>query len=336
MVREHYDSIVKEQLENGIIEKIPETKSGKRVFYMPHKPVIREAATTTKVRMVVDASSKPSREAFSINECMNPGPATQPLLWDILIRSRIAPICVIGDVSKAFLQVELHPDDRDAFRFLYRTQHGEELHLRFCRLPFGGQSSPFVLGGVFEHHLETTTGDETVKKQLKRNSYVDNIIGLVTNEDRAHEFKEEATRIMEKGKFPLAKWESNIKTLNDEQDKMETKLLGINWNKENDTFAADVHLEMPENVTQRTILKKLASIYDRLGLISPTLVDGKHLNRLAVDEKKGWDGELSGELKSKWSKWVTSLKMIQILRTITPYLKDSRDCSGSTPHGRCK
>ena len=226
MVRGHYDSIIKEQLENGIIEKIPENKSGKRVFYMPHKPVIREAATTTKVRMVFDASSKPSREAFSINECMNPGPATQPLLWDILICSRMAPICVIGDVSKAFLQVELHPDDRDAFRFLYRTEHGEELHLRFCRLPFGGESSPFVLGGVFEHHLETTTGDETVKKQLKRNTYVDNIMGLVTNEDHAHEFKEEATRIMEKGKFPLAKWESNVKTLNDEQDKTEMKLLG--------------------------------------------------------------------------------------------------------------
>ena len=41
-----------------------------------------------------------------------------------------------------------------------------------------------------------------------------------------------------------------------------------------------------------------------------------------MDEKKGWDGELSGELKSKWSKWVTSLKMIQIPRTITPYLED--------------
>ena len=41
-----------------------------------------------------------------------------------------------------------------------------------------------------------------------------------------------------------------------------------------------------------------------------------------MDEKKGWDGELSGELKLKWSKWVTSLKMIQITRTITPYLED--------------
>ena len=61
----------------------------------------------------------------------------------------------------------------------------------------------------------------------------------------------------------------------------------------------DVSSEVPTKVTQRAMLKKLASIYDPLGLLSPTLVDGKHLYRLAVDEKKGWDGEISEELKSK-------------------------------------
>ena len=39
---------------------------------------------------------------------MNPGLQTQPLLWDILIRPRVAPVCVVGDITKAFLQVELH------------------------------------------------------------------------------------------------------------------------------------------------------------------------------------------------------------------------------------
>ena len=103
----------------GIIEKVPGKPTGKRVFYMPHKPVVREGATSTKVRMVFDGSCKPSREAYSINECMNPGPTLLPLLWDIMIRSRTAPICVVGDVTKPFFQIELHPDDRDALRFLY-------------------------------------------------------------------------------------------------------------------------------------------------------------------------------------------------------------------------
>ena len=75
-------------------------------------------------------------------------------------------------------------------------ENGEELHLRFCRLPFGRESSPFVLGRVFQHHLKTVAGDNTVKKQLKENTHVGNIMGLVANEDQAIKFKEEAIKIM--------------------------------------------------------------------------------------------------------------------------------------------
>ena len=46
---------------------------------------------------------------------MNPGLQTQPLLWDILIRSHVANVCIVGDITKAFAQVELHTEDRDAF-----------------------------------------------------------------------------------------------------------------------------------------------------------------------------------------------------------------------------
>jgi len=54
-----YDNIVYEQIEQSIVEKAPEQPTGERVFYMPHKPVVRESATSTKVRMVFDASAKP-------------------------------------------------------------------------------------------------------------------------------------------------------------------------------------------------------------------------------------------------------------------------------------
>jgi hypothetical protein len=38
---------------------------------MPHKQVVKEDATTTKVRMVFDASMKPRLMLNSANECMN-------------------------------------------------------------------------------------------------------------------------------------------------------------------------------------------------------------------------------------------------------------------------
>jgi len=110
--------------------------------------------------------------------------------------------------------------------------------------------------------------------------------------------------------------------LDENNEKVDTKLLGINWNKQKDTYAVDVYSEVPTKVTQRSMLKRLASIYDPLGLLSPALVDGKHFYRMAVDEKKGWDGEISEELKTKWIKWVCSLKAVEVPRTIAPYLED--------------
>ena len=78
-VRQNYDTIIKEQLELGIIEEAPVEPTGKRIYYMPHKPIIKESAASTRIRMVFDASCKPTVADYSINECMNPGPPTQPL-----------------------------------------------------------------------------------------------------------------------------------------------------------------------------------------------------------------------------------------------------------------
>ena len=50
------------------------------------------------------------------------------------------------------------------------------------------------------------------------------------------------------------------------------------------------------------MLKTVASFYDPLRIMAPILIEGKHLYRLAVDEKKGWDEEVSNELQVKWKK----------------------------------
>ena len=76
-----YSGIVEEQLRAGIIEEAPQNSTGKRVFYTPHKPVVKQSAVTTKVRMVFDASAKPRPLSNSVNDCVY-RPPLQPLLWD--------------------------------------------------------------------------------------------------------------------------------------------------------------------------------------------------------------------------------------------------------------
>ena len=134
------------------MERAPETPTGNRLFYMPHKPVVRRDAATTKVRMVFNASMKPHPMANSVNDCMFTGPSLQPLLWDILIRARVAPSIALADIQKAFLQVGIKDEDWDAFRFLFNI-NGKEEHLRFTRVPFGAEASPFMLGATVQYHL---------------------------------------------------------------------------------------------------------------------------------------------------------------------------------------
>ena len=97
-----YGGIVEEQLRAGVIEEAPKSPSGKRVFYMPHKPIVKESAVTTTVRMVFDASAKPQPLTNSINDCMFTGSPLQPLLWNIMIRVRMSTSLLLGDIEKAF------------------------------------------------------------------------------------------------------------------------------------------------------------------------------------------------------------------------------------------
>ena len=133
-LREEYGDIIEEQLKaDGVIKEAPQNPTGERVFYMPHKPVVKQSAVTTKVRMVFDASAKPHPLANSINDCMFTGPPLQPLLWDTMVRARMSTNLLLSDIEKVFLQISVKEEDRDSFRFLFNAK-GEEKHLRFTRV----------------------------------------------------------------------------------------------------------------------------------------------------------------------------------------------------------
>ena len=55
----------------------------------------------------------------------------------------------------------------------------------------------------------------------------------------------------------------------------ETKILGILWDKQSDSFIIEISNFSKHTETKRNILQILASIYDPLGFISPRLLTGK-------------------------------------------------------------
>ena len=165
------------------MEVAPETPTGDHTFYMPHKPVVRESVSTTKVRMVFDTSAKLHPLANSVSKCMYKGPPLQPLLWDILIRARISTHIVLADIQKAFLQIGVREDDRDVFRFLFNINCKEQ-HLRITRVLFAGESSLFLLAATLNYHYDPQSEElqETVQA-LRENTYMDNLMKTVEKKE---------------------------------------------------------------------------------------------------------------------------------------------------------
>ena len=172
---------------------------------------MRENAQSLKVRIVYDASARATPEAPSLNDCLYPGPALQNKLWDVLVRQRAYPIVVTGDIAKAFLQVQIKEEDRDALRFHWRANNEQPVETyRFTRALFGLTSSPFLLGGVIETHLKTWAHRYPAEADLLRRSlYVDDLISWGTDVTLARERKEFAVAALGDAKFKLRKWHSN-------------------------------------------------------------------------------------------------------------------------------
>ena len=140
---DEYDSIIQDQLQEGIVEDAEMPANG-REFYIPHKAVVKENAETTKMRIVYDASAKASSSAPSLNDCLESGPPLQNRLWKVLVRGRFHAVALAGDIRKAFLQVSIRAQDRDALRFHWVVDKDPQRvrTLRFSRAIFSLTSSP--------------------------------------------------------------------------------------------------------------------------------------------------------------------------------------------------
>lgn len=333
---ESYGQIIAEQQNEGIVESAPKQAKGTE-FYIPHKPVVRPGAESTKVRIVYDASARAHKDAPSLNECLEIGPSLQTKLWKVLVRERMHPVAVTGDLQKAFLQVRIRESERDALRFHWREDEHSELRiLRFTRALFGLGPSPFLLGGVIETHLKLWEQHNPVARELLRSMYVDDLIGGEVNIQRAIALKKDANHIFNDAGFTLHKWHSNVPQLESEESLTkcdntyakqqlgtagggETTLLGLSWNKSEDTVSVIIPEEKAVQ-TKRGILAKIAKIYDPLGLASPTTLIGKLVYREACEGKLSWDQSLPDNVSSVWKVWEDKLpSRITAPRSVVKY-----------------
>ena len=127
------------------------------------------------------------------------------------------PLCIIGDLKKAFLQIRLREEDRDEQQLLWYgdlvKRNIEEF--RFTRVVYGSGPSPFIFNTSFQKHVEPFEEDflETTKALLE-DTYVDDVQSGGDCSNELVIFKEKSTKIMGTGGFELHKWHSNVPEMN--------------------------------------------------------------------------------------------------------------------------
>lgn len=348
-VLREYDSVIKEQLASGVIERVAELERPDGVYYIPHLAVIRKEASTTKLRVVYDASAKSGKEGTSLNDCLHKGPSLTPLLFDILIRFREKRVALIGDIEKAFLNIEVDKEDRDFLRFLWFDDvydpTSKVVVYRFCRVVFGLNASPFLLNATLRHHISKFKDEDTeFVRKMTESFYVDD---LVTGEDdtgKAFALYKGAKDRLARGGFKLRKWMTNDEvlrgliaqddnrktaddgvtneeetyaklTLGSEISKSCPKVLGLPWDCENDlicfSFEKIVAKAQEIRPTKRSLLSLLASMFDPLGIISPVIVCIKMLFQELCRDNVGWDDKLEKKSEKKWRDWITDLSKVR-------------------------
>ncbi|XP_064488372.1 uncharacterized protein LOC135400471 [Ornithodoros turicata] len=155
---QQYHDTISEYFSEGHAEEVPNTSSRlSNLYYLPHHAVTRQDAVTTKVRVVFDASSHMPGE-LSLNQVLHRGPNLNADLLVQLIAFRCHPVVLIADIRKAYLQIAIRPEDRDALRLLWikklpspQDPLPDIQEWRMTRVPFGASSSPFLLAATLRH-----------------------------------------------------------------------------------------------------------------------------------------------------------------------------------------
>ena len=317
-LHDEYYGVLLDYYHQGMVEFVPEDEIHQPygVFYMPHRPVIREGSST-KIRPVFDCSAK-SYNGKSLNDLLCTGPSLNPDLVAVMLRFRRWPIPLSGDVTKAFLQIYVRPLDKDAHRFLIKINN-VIYHMRFTRVPFGNTSSPFLLNAVVKFHLSRFPQSDLMK-ELGEDIYVDNYLGGADSEEEAIRKYEEASAILASAGLQLSKWSTSSKSVSNHFGKSDIDdhsemVLGINWVALSDVFYFEgLNLSYSFCSTKRSVLSVLSRLYDPMGIISPFILIAKILFQNIWRQGFDWDQQLTEELAGKFQNWLEDSKCLVDLK----------------------
>ncbi|XP_065084849.1 uncharacterized protein LOC135707055 [Ochlerotatus camptorhynchus] len=342
LVRNHdlhqqYKAFIDEYLHLGHMQRIHDYENpAVQNYYFPHHAVIREESTTTKLRVVFDASCK-TPNGPSLNDALMVGPTVQEDIRSITMRSRKHQVMVVADAKMMYRQVLVDPRDCRVQLIVWKPSpdHPMETY-QLKTVTYGTASAPFLATRVLiqladdeGHHFPLAA------KALKKDVYVDDLFSGGNNAAEVIELRNQLDALLAKGGFQLRKWASNdeavlegippenraLKNSVDLDRDQVIKTLGLHWEPDCLRYKADLPSDTAEkSITKRIALSLIARLYDPLGLVGPVVTAAKvfmqNLWMLKNDDGSSWswDKELPIEYQTRFTNYQTQLPRLNELR----------------------
>lgn len=289
--RKQYEEFMAEYIELGHMKEVDNVDG--QGYYIPHHAVYKATSSTTKTRVVFDASAK-STTGISLNDTLSVGPTVQSDLLTIILRFCTHEVVLTADIPKMYRQIRMCPEDCRFQRILWWNADGEERTFELQTVTYGVASSP--------HHatraLMQLTKDEGQEYPLaaaviEEDSYIDDFLTGGESVEAVVDIYQQLSALLAKGGFGVHKFCSNSpkvlsaipEHLREKQVSFEEsgvnniiKALGLIWNPTDDYFG--FHVQQPEyriSVTKRAVLSDIGRLFDPLGFFGPIVTLAKLL-----------------------------------------------------------
>ena len=301
-------------------------------YYMPVHSVYKQSSTSTKVRAVFDTSASTTTQV-SLNDLLAVGPTIQPSLDQTLLRFRLYPVAISGDISKMYREILLSPDDRALHRFLWRAEPSQPwIDYQMQRVTFGVTASPYLAVKTLQQaSRDFGSNQSNASHHIENSFYVDDFFAGAATPDEAITLRSEITTILSKAGFQIKKWRSSssqvlnsipselLESLPDQElvdlhSASYPKALGLIWDSRKDHMATHVELPAAYSSTKRGVVSDIARTFDILGWLSPVILVMKLLYRQLWVKKLDWDREVPDDLKLQHEQWRNELPLLAEIR----------------------
>ncbi|XP_046393727.1 uncharacterized protein LOC124161449 [Ischnura elegans] len=311
------------------MEVIPDPESKGITYYIPHHAVIKPSSSTTKLRVVFDASCPSS--GVSLNDVLMVGPLVQDDIFSILSRFRLHRYAITADIKQMYRQIKIDDDDTNLQRIIWRsTPDSPLLTYRLKTVTYGTSSAPYLATRclrqlAYEEAREFPLASAIALKDF----YVDDLITGADTFEEALEIHQQIISMFNRGGFQIRKWCTNNVTLlsripeslreinyhvHSDGD-FTVKSLGLVWKPVQDIFCFIVRPIIRQfPFTRRSVLSDIAHLFDPLGFIGPVIIKAKIFLQRLWELKGDWDDPLPATYHAAWCQFREELPLLEKLK----------------------